>query len=72
MSIVGPNSYNNLSNIIPETMRTDGSNSMNNNLNMNNNKIINLSTPTNNNDAVTKNYCDTNLLVAESSCLFCY
>ena len=38
MSIVGPNSYNNLSNIIPETIRTDGSNSMNNNLNMNNNK----------------------------------
>ena len=65
MSIVGLNSYNNLSNIIPETMRTDGSSSMNNNLNMNNNKIITLSTPTNNNDAVTKNYCDTNLLVAE-------
>ena len=54
MSIVGPNSYNNLSNIIPETIRTDGSNSMDNNLNINNNKKINLSTLTHNNDAVTK------------------
>ena len=69
MPIVGPNSYNNLSNIIPETIRTDGSNSMNNNSNMNNNKIINLLTPINNNDAVTKNYCDTNTLVSESNSL---
>ena len=42
---------------------------MTNNLNMKNNKSINLSTPINNQDAVTKNYCDTNSLVAESNCL---
>ena len=53
-----------LFNIIPETIRTDGSNSMNN-LDMNNNEIINLSTRTNNNDTVAKNYCDTNTLISE-------
>ena len=42
---------------------------MTNNLNMNNDKLINLSTPKNNQYAVTKNYCDTNTLVAESNCL---
>ena len=67
MSIVSPNSYNNLSNIILETIRTDGSNSKNNNLNMNNNKVINLSTPTNNNEAVTTNYCDTNTIICENN-----
>ena len=39
MSTVGANSYNNLSNIITESIRTDGSNLINTNLNMNNNKI---------------------------------
>ena len=42
---------------------------MTNNLNMDKNKLINLSTPTNNQDAVTKSYCDTDLLVTESICL---
>ena len=42
---------------------------MTNNLNINNNKLINLSTPINNQDAVTKKYCDTNSLVAERNCL---
>ena len=42
---------------------------MTNNLSMNSNKLINLSTPTNNQDAVTKNYCDTISLLAERNCL---
>jgi hypothetical protein len=48
---------------------TDGSNSMLNNLNLNNNRIINLANPTNNQDATSKLYCDTNSLLAESNCL---
>jgi hypothetical protein len=47
----------------------DGSNSMLNNLNLNNNRIINLANPTNNQDAASKLYCDTNSLIVESNCL---
>ena len=42
---------------------------MTNNLNMNNTKLINLSTPVNNQGAVTKKYYDTKSLLAESNCL---
>ena len=42
MSTVSPISYNKpSSNVIPETLRTEGSNLMNNNLYMNNNKFVN-------------------------------
>ncbi len=63
MSILGPNI------IISNDLHSDGSNAMMNNLNMNNNKVINLSSPVNSQDAATKQYCDTNSLLAESNCL---
>ena len=69
MSIVGPNNFNNLSNILPNDIHVDGSNGMQASLNMNSNKIINVSNPTNNQDAVTKQYCDTNSLLVENNCL---
>jgi hypothetical protein len=40
-----------------------------NNLSLNNNKIVNLADPTNNQDATSKLYCDTNSLIVESNCL---
>jgi hypothetical protein len=57
--------------VIPssEEILVDGSNSMLNNLSLNNNKIVNLANPTNNQDATSKLYCDTNSLIAESNCL---
>jgi hypothetical protein len=51
------------------SLLTDGSNFMLNNLNLNNNRIINLDDPTNNQDAASKLYCDTNSLLVESNCL---
>ena len=69
MSIAGPTNFNLITYILPNELRSDGSNARTNNLIMNNNKLINLSTPTNNQDAVIKNYCDTNSLEAESNCL---
>ena len=69
MSIAGPTNFNLKTYILPNELRSDENNAITNNLNMNYNKLINLSTPTNNQDAVTKNYCDTNSLVAESNCL---
>ena len=69
MSIAGLTNLNLITYVLPKELRVDGSNARANNLNMNNNKLINLSNPTNNQDAVTKNYCDTNSLVAESNCL---
>jgi hypothetical protein len=36
---------------------------------LNNNKIVNLANPTNNQDAASKLYCDTNSLIVESNCL---
>jgi hypothetical protein len=57
--------------VIPssEEILVDGSNSMLNNLSLNNNKIVNLANPTNNQDAASKLYCDTNSLIVESNCL---
>ena len=69
MPIAGPTNFNLITYILPNELHSNGSNAMTNNLNMNNNKLINLSTLTNNQDAITKNYCDTNSLVAESNCL---
>ena len=57
MSIAGPTNFNLITYILPNELRSEGSNAMTNNLNMNNNKLINLSISTNNQDAVTKNYC---------------
>ena len=39
---------------------------------MNNNKLINLSILSNNQDGVIKNFCDTNSLLDESNCLLWY
>jgi hypothetical protein len=57
--------------VIPssEEILVDGSNSMLNNLSLNNNRIVNLANPTNNQDAASKVYCDTNSLIVESNCL---
>ena len=54
MSIAGPTNLNLITYVLPKVLRADGSNAKANNLNMNNNKLINLSTPTNNQDAVIK------------------
>ena len=55
MSIAGLTNYNLITYVLPNELRSDRSNAMTNNLNMNNNKqIINLSTPTYNHDAATK------------------
>ena len=54
MSIAEPTNLNLITYILPKELRADGSNAMTNNLNMNNNKLINLSTTTNNQDAVIK------------------
>ena len=67
MSIAGLTILNLINSVLPKELRADGSNAMTNNLYIN--KLINLSTLTNNQDAVTKSYCDTNSLVAESNCL---
>lgn len=39
-------------------LHIDGPAAMNGNLNMNNNKLVNLATPTSNSDAATKKYAD--------------
>ena len=55
MWIAGPTNFNPITYLLPSELRSDGSNAMTNNLNKNNNKLINLSTSANNQDAVTKN-----------------
>ena len=47
MSIAGPTNFSLITYISPNKLRSDRSKALTNNLNMNNNKIINLSTPTN-------------------------
>ena len=54
MSIAGPTNLNLITYVLPKELRSDGRNVMTNNLNMNNNKLINSSTPLDNQDAVTK------------------
>ena len=60
MFIAGPATLNLITYVLPKELRSNGINAMTNNLNMNNNKLINLYTPTNNQNAVKKNYCDNN------------
>ena len=54
MSIAGPTNFNLITSVLPNKLRSDGSNDMTNNLNMNNKKLNNLPTPTNNQDGVIK------------------
>lgn len=57
--------WNNLKN---DFLRTDGGNSMSANLNVNNNKVVNLATPTANGDAVNKSYADALNTNAQTIC----